>query len=1249
MVSFNATIITEAVDADFSIEAGNAISPVVEELDSIRTHVTDSLTHVTDSLLSNFELLQSDDLLGSQHDKPIGPSSNKPQHAQLEKSMGPPLNKPEHAQPICREPRTTRSDMPSHHLANLSTQPPRYVGRVDTSIEEQPVFSFGQAPKSTANYGRRVKSNHGHTSVSGSIDVSSEALGTFNNRSDTQKHQNPLHSELPKSFREIAKSQQTSTVSKESSNKDIEAKLADQQTSRTVEDGYKARPNSSIVGIYTEETTDEVGCSEGQRIEDCGYSMLSLPKASQMQPFISMKLPDQEPEARGQSLHGIQTSQPTWPTAASSIASKSYPVSSNILRDISEDRSKVAKIRRKPKNSRPMYGLEPLAQSPVSKTMPTEEDLLQILLHRNQQGKKTRDTAKAVQQARDAELHNIKQAYALLRSQMEGVSKREKAQQIELAKYEKVLPGWKIKARKLEDYLKGLTNDHHKLRDDAHSIQRQQLLLQTDKVTIMTRIEEAHSAFGRHVPGGATDVILEARHHIELLNQQHDAQALRAQKDAELLGVEQKRSQRLEQEISKISSNQQQVIELLHTQRLELMEKLSKTLTTSTAVLASEPSNDQACTWDMLNQCIKMLQEFRTSKHVEPEDMERLNVVLQQLANTSQSASSKQFKLNRHIQKQLDNLKASIKGEQCLSAQILDLREIKASMRERLQACETSLVEARQTIVGLQGREQHLKTDVSALKAEILLLRTQPTEDPTSIDHIQNIESRNSDLENTLARKDEDLSGNEDQIRDMTDEAIEKQKLINGLLSQIDDAKITIQILSKQKAACEQQADLKYEGLRSQLLEASNAERAILADENSVKVEKLQRLKTVADNKAWKAEEEMGRLKAGKEIESKRHEELQAELDSLNLQIHSGDTELLELKEKFRATEENLLAQIQKLEEDKLGLGQRIAETDRLLAANISESQSKNEQYLRRINEVCKIHNKQFDGQVDIDHGIDILDRVLTQAKERPYTPVVNESSGQGFTLQSTYSSGLLKRDVTVCKDGPNDLVHYDSTITAQKHRAGHSDVYASHQSQHEVIVQESQSQSQKTTVHRNLTTTTNCRGSLEDNKRLLLRTPIHRSRNRLGSPDVANMNASYDHTILSSPHWDSTELFPPTPIPASKRSTDRIQAASKGDRPATDKGTRAPEAQSTGSSYGAKTQQPFILPPSGVRRSAADFGMTPQVVPSKRRISGLETVGLGPILPGSQSPSKIQATAKSRKSRRKAPLDKYAVRFYGV
>ena len=418
---------------------------------------------------------------------------------------------------------------------------------------------------------------------------------------------------------------QISAVSEGLINHDPNPKCPELQVSHTVEIGPNVHSETSVAHKIPNQIEDTIVFSQLPEIKHPINCILPLPQASAqtLQPKYT-PIPGRDCGIRRQALSGAQGLQSPFRATVSLGATRSCSVLPNVLKEIPDSRSRVAKVRRKSKTLRHLPGHEAPAQSFPSETMPTEEDLLQILLYRKQQEKKARDFAKAVHQTKEAELQNTKRAYTLLRSQMEEVSKREILQRTELAKYEKVLPGWKIKARKLEDYLKGLTNDHHKLRDDAQSMQRQQLVLRNEKAVIIADIEEARSAIECHTPG-ITTILSEARHQIDLLNQSQQAQARRAQENAELLGIEQERSQKLEQEISKISSNQQQMIDFLHVQRSEMIEKLSEALKSKSTMLGSESVENQACTMHLLDRCTKMLEELKTIEYTQTDDLQRLD------------------------------------------------------------------------------------------------------------------------------------------------------------------------------------------------------------------------------------------------------------------------------------------------------------------------------------------------------------------------------------------------------------------------------------------------------------------------------------------------------------------------------------------------------------------------------------------------------------------------------------------------
>lgn len=220
-----------------------------------------------------------------------------------------------------------------------------------------------------------------------------------------------------------------------------------------------------------------------------------------------------------------------------------------------------------------------------------------------------------------------------------------------------------------------------------------------------------------------------------------------------------------------------------------------------------------------------------------------------------------QLKFKRSLQKQVKELKTSIKAEQSLSEQVIDLREIKAALKERTQASETGLAEARQVVVGLQGREQLLVQEISELKAEVSILRARPVEDPEAHTRFRQIEADNAEMQAEIARLLSDSSEHAEKSK-------QNSEVITGLLEhvkvlefQIKEAKSMNVLLEKQKSGCEAHAKAKYENLRSQLLETTNAERAILTKEHSDTMQQMQQKKAATDNRAKILEQELAELK----------------------------------------------------------------------------------------------------------------------------------------------------------------------------------------------------------------------------------------------------------------------------------------------------------------------------------------------------------------------------------------------------
>ena len=280
---------------------------------------------------------------------------------------------------------------------------------------------------------------------------------------------------------------------------------------------------------------------------------------------------------------------------------------------------------RKSKNRRrtKTTGIAETQGFPSAETGPSQEDLLHILIMRTQEESRARERAKAIQQAKDAELGDAKKACSQLKAQLHALQDREKEQASQLSKYQRVIPGWKAKLHKLQDYFKGLINDHNNLRNDATTIRKEYEGLYAYKSIIETSLKEAHEVLAQK-PSDSKKTLTEARHKIEHMKQTIQSQRAELNDEANLLKFERDRNQQLENEMSKISTNQQQMLRMTLDYREIVTEKLDQLLKSSLAMPAMAKVVDEESIQTMLDRCVASLKELQSPQTVKREDLQRL-------------------------------------------------------------------------------------------------------------------------------------------------------------------------------------------------------------------------------------------------------------------------------------------------------------------------------------------------------------------------------------------------------------------------------------------------------------------------------------------------------------------------------------------------------------------------------------------------------------------------------------------------
>ena len=286
--------------------------------------------------------------------------------------------------------------------------------------------------------------------------------------------------------------------------------------------------------------------------------------------------------------------------------------------------SNVSKSRRKPKATGGPKIARNLPQNLGISPNPSDEDLLSLLIFRYRREQQERDAERARRLAKDAELEDIKDVSNLLHRQLQTVQEREKVQQVELRKLHAIMPKWENRIQKLKDYVKGLTNDHNRLRDGAKHIDEQRRDVAADKSVIGAMLGDAHHAVELS-RSQCQHILDKAKHQIVLLSRTIEDQEIRLQEDTELLQVERDRNQRLEDELSRITDSHRGLIKASDESRKALEAKLDEVLSQNNVSIVPSQSNSEVHCRDMLTQCIYLLQEVRNTDVVKPHDLRKLD------------------------------------------------------------------------------------------------------------------------------------------------------------------------------------------------------------------------------------------------------------------------------------------------------------------------------------------------------------------------------------------------------------------------------------------------------------------------------------------------------------------------------------------------------------------------------------------------------------------------------------------------
>lgn len=250
---------------------------------------------------------------------------------------------------------------------------------------------------------------------------------------------------------------------------------------------------------------------------------------------------------------------------------------------------------------------------------------------------------------------------------------------------------------------------------------------------------------------------------------------------------------------------------------------------------------------------------------------------MEQCGRTSESTKELQRSCASQVHEQLHDLKTVINVGRAEAHQVMDLREAKATIRERLQATETALAKTRQRALALESKEQLDIQRISSLELEVAKIQGRVSESPQLMIRFQELNIHNSELKDQVAASQQETLEISRQFKAKSDESSDLDQRVKNLEFQLDEARIETNKIADEKLAYEAKAVAETEQLRQQLSQAANCEEVRLESNYRNQIQQLRQMKTAAESESEERKRHLEMLQVEKDvIEGVASERLQA-------------------------------------------------------------------------------------------------------------------------------------------------------------------------------------------------------------------------------------------------------------------------------------------------------------------------------------------------------------------------------------
>lgn len=274
-------------------------------------------------------------------------------------------------------------------------------------------------------------------------------------------------------------------------------------------------------------------------------------------------------------------------------------------------------------------------------------------------------------------------------------------------------------------------------------------------------------------------------------------------------------------------------------------------------------------------------------------------------------------RLASQLEAQIQELVSAVGTGQASQEQIVSLREMKAAIAERLHSTEASLVDSRLKATDIAKQEQIHLQKISALEAELQVLRDQPRESPMTALRLHDAEKQCLALKEQLTTCESQLNDTKADIETQTREKSELHGFLETTKAELAGQRAKNEALKAEKADIEQQALRSEERLRTELSQACQNEISRQANKSLNEIQSLRHKVSVTEKENSASKNNMEQLHREKLAALQDAEELESSINGLREQAEESQGTIHRLQEDIqkhhqeRAQLENELGEAQ--------------------------------------------------------------------------------------------------------------------------------------------------------------------------------------------------------------------------------------------------------------------------------------------------------------------------------------------------